>query len=106
MDRRSELAELIDLLSKENKMLVLPGTNYAVPEASTDITTIKEQCKQIIVEYSWKMVFAQDEAEFNSLFDEMKTTVEGLGYEQVLEVDRQNCEDQYAAFEAVKAASE
>lgn len=95
----------IDLLSKENKMLVLAGTNYAVPEASTDITTIKEQCKQIIVEYSWKMAFAQDEAEFASLFEEMKTTVLGLGYEQVLAVDRQNCEDQYAAFEAAKAAS-
>lgn len=96
----------IDLLQKENKMLVLPGTNYAVPEASTDISTIKEQCKQIIVEYSWKMVFAKDEAEFYKMLEEMQTTVKGLGYDQVLEVDRQNCEDQYAAFEEAKAASD
>lgn len=34
------------------------------------------------------MAFAQDEAEFASLFEEMKTTVLGLGYEQVLAVDR------------------
>ena len=95
----------IDLLKEKDMLLVLPGTNYATPEYSTDITTIKEQCKQVIVEYSWKMVFAKDEAEFNALFQEMKETAEGLGFNQVLEVDMQNCEDQYAAFEEAKQAS-
>ena len=96
----------IDLLKENNNLLVLPGSNYAVPEYSTDISTIKEQCKQIIVEYSWKMVFASNEEEFNVLLKEMQDTVNGLGYEQVLEVDIQNCKDQYAAFDAVKAVSQ
>ncbi len=95
----------IDAFKANNKLLVLPGTNYATPEYSTDISTIKEQCKQVIVEYSWKMVFASDEKEFNSLLEEMQLTVEGLGYNQVLAVDTQNCKDQYAAFDAAKEAS-
>ncbi|MGN0152002.1 MAG: ABC transporter substrate-binding protein [Wujia sp.] len=95
----------IDLLKEKNKLLVLPGTNYATPEYSTDINTIKGQCKQIIVEYSWKMVFAENEDEFNALFQEMKETAEGLGFNDVLAVDKQNCEDQYKAFEDAKAVS-
>lgn len=95
----------IDLLNEKDKLLVLPGTNYAVPEYSSDISAIKEQCKQIIVEYSWRMVFAENEDEFNSLLKEMQDTVIGLGYEQVLEVDMQNCQDQYDAFDEAKAAS-
>lgn len=95
----------ISYLSENNKLLVLPGSTYAVPAYETDISAIKEQCKQIIVEYSWKMVFAKDEAEFNSFLDEMITTVDGLGYQDVLAVDKQNCEDQNKAFEEAKSVS-
>lgn len=97
-------ATAIERLNSTGKLLVLPGTNYAMPEYSTDISAIKEQCKQTIIEYSWKMVFAKDAAEFDSLLKEMQTTVKGLGYDQVLEVDKQNCQDQYKAFDEALAA--
>lgn len=95
----------ISYLSENGKLLVLPGSTYAKPAYDTDISAIQEQCKQIIIEYSWKMAFAKDDAEFNSFLDEMITTVEGLGYDQVLAVDKKNCEDQNAAFEAAKAVT-
>ena len=95
----------IEYLKKNDLILVCPGTNYATPDYSTDINTIKEQCKQTIVEYSWKMVFAKDEAEFNTLLKEMTETAKGLGYDQVYEVDKKNCQDRFAAFEEVKKAS-
>lgn len=88
----------INYLKNTDHLLVLPGTGYATPEYSTDISTIKEQCKQSIVEYSWKMVFANDENEFNSLLKEMQDTVVGLGYNDVLAVDEQNCRDHFAAI--------
>ena len=68
-----------------------------------DISTIKEQCKQSIVAYSWQMAFAKDEAEFNSLLKEMQDTVNGLGYDQVLAVDQKNCEGQNAAIKEASA---
>ncbi len=89
----------IDYLKDTDHLLVCPGTNYSTPEYSTDISTIKEQCKQTIVEYSWKMVFANDEDEFNSLLKEMQDTAEGLGYDDVLAVDEQNCQDHFAAID-------
>lgn len=87
----------IERLQATGKILVIPGSNYAKPEYSTDISTIKEQCKQTIVEYSWKMVFADNEDEFNDYFKEMQDTVTGLGYDEVLAVDEQNCQDKFAA---------
>lgn len=91
----------IEYMKSNNLLVVLPGTDYSTPEYATDISTIKEQCKQSIVSYSWQMVFAKDEAEFNSLLKEMQDTVNGLGYDQVLAVDEQNCKDHIAAINEV-----
>ena len=83
----------IERLEATDNLLVLPGTNYSTPEYSTDINTIKEQCKQTIVADSWQMIFAKDEAEFNKILKDMQDTVQGLGYDQVYEVDQKNYQD-------------
>lgn len=43
------------------------------------------------------MVFADNEAEFDRLLKDMRDTVNGLGYEQVLAVDMQNASDEAAS---------
>lgn len=70
-----------------------PGTSYLQPEEGSDITTLRGQCKAVIVDDSWKMIFAKDETEFNSILKHMQDTVKGLGYEQVLNVDMKNAKD-------------
>lgn len=90
----------IQHFEKTGNLMVMAGTDYATPEYSTDINTIKEQCKSTIVEYSWKMVFASSEDEFNSLLDEMQSTAKGLGYDQVYAIDKKNCEDHIAKMKA------
>jgi multiple sugar transport system substrate-binding protein/putative aldouronate transport system substrate-binding protein len=84
--------------------LVAPGSSYVAPPEETEITTLRAQCREIIKEVSWKMVFAANEDEFNSILADMQKTVKGLGYDQVLAVDMQNAKDQNDA--RVKAASE
>jgi len=96
-DKNEGAKTAIERLSATDKILVIPGSSYAAPEYSTDISTIKEQCKQTIVQYSWQMVFANSEEEFQSLLTQMQETVEGLGYNDVLAVDEQNCKDKFAA---------
>jgi len=92
----------IDELKNKSMLTVVPGSNYAIPEYTTDISTIKEQCKQVIVQDSWQMVFAKDEDEFNSILKNMQDTVNGLGYDKVLAVDKQNCTDKFASYAALK----
>lgn len=90
-----------EFFETNNMIVVSPGSGYAnAPEAS-DITTIRSQIKATVVEYSWKAVFAKDEAEFNALVKEMQDTAIGLGYNDVLAVDMANVEAQKQARIAV-----
>ena len=53
------------------------------------------------------MVFADDEQEFNRLYDQMYKEVMELGYETMLEVDLQNAKAKEAArWEAVERFEE
>ena len=87
----------IELLEKKGALAVAPGTSYIQPKESSNITTLRGQCKAVIVDDSWKMVFAADEAEFDSALQHMQDTVGGLGYDRVLEVDLKNAKDRAAA---------
>ena len=86
-----------EFLESKNALSVAAGTSYIQPEESSDITTLRGQCKAVIVDDSWKMIYAKDETEFNSILKHMQDTVKGLGYEQVLEVDMKNAKDQAAS---------
>lgn len=87
----------MDYLQENNLILVAPGSSYTTPEEDSNITTVRGQCMATIVDNSWKMVFAANEADFDTLLEDMQTTAKGLGYEDVLEVDIKNAQDQNAA---------
>lgn len=83
----------MDYLTQNDQILVAPGSGYVVPEEDSQITTLRGQCKASIVDYSWKLVFASDENEFQSLVEEMQSTLKGLDYDTVLEYDMQCAKD-------------
>ena len=87
----------IEHLQKNKQLAVGTGTSYTQPEESSDISTLRNQCKSTIVDSSWKMIFAKDEAEFNSILKDMQKTVKGLGYDKVLKVDMKNAKDKAAS---------
>ena len=91
----------MEYLTSHNQIMVAPGSGYAVPEESSQISTLRGQCKASIVDYSWKMVFAEDEGEFNSLLAEMQDTLEGLDYQTVLDYDMECAKAQNDAREEV-----
>lgn len=84
----------IGYLEENDQLLVAPGASYVAPEDSSEISTLRNQVKATIIEYSWRMVFAKDEAEFDQLLKEMQETADGLGYQTVLEFDMNNAKDQ------------
>lgn len=87
----------IENLQKNKQLAVGTGTSHTQPEESSDISTLRNQCKSTIVDSSWKMIFAKDEAEFNSILKDMQKTVKGLGYDKVLKVDMKNAKDKAAS---------
>lgn len=94
---QNKVETTMDYLHSNNLILVAPGSSYTTPEEDSNITTVRGQCMSTVVDNSWKMIFAADEAEFTALLEEMQTTAKGLGYEEVLTVDMQNAKDQNAA---------
>lgn len=92
----------IDYLTQKDQFMVAPGTSFIQPAETAEISTLRSQCKAIIVENSWKMVFAKNADEFNSLLADMQKIVEGLGYDQVLEYDMKIAKEQNDARDAVR----
>lgn len=91
----------LEYLEKNDMVLVAPGSGYIAPEEDSSTTTLRSQCKETIVDYSWRMIFASSEEEFEALKKDMQDTVNGLGFEEVLAVDMKNAQDQQSAREAV-----
>ncbi|WP_129789850.1 ABC transporter substrate-binding protein [Promicromonospora panici] len=91
----------MEYLQSNDMLLVAPGASFTTPADDSETETLRNQVKATIVEHSWKMAFAKDEAEFDSLLAEMQETANGLGYEKVLEVDIANAKAQNEARAAV-----
>ena len=93
----------VEYLKNSDQLMVAPGSSYIAPAEDSEIATLRGQCRATIIEYSWKMVFAENEDEFNSYLKEMQDTVIGLGYDKVLAVDMKNAKDQNTARIAAAA---
>lgn len=89
----------MEYLAENDMMVIAPGCDYAKPTESLEVSTMRNQCRSIIVEYSWKMIFAENEEEFNSLLTTMQTKVKSLGYDEVYAIDLINAHNQNAARE-------
>lgn len=64
---------------------------------SQDLEQKKAQIGSVVQEYSWRMVFAKDEAEFNALWEEMTDKAYGLGYQELLDWSIAETEKIFAA---------
>lgn len=84
---RMDAADPMDYLKKNDKLMVLPGGSVQTEEESNELTTIRGQCKKIIVDLSWKMVFARNESVYRECQNEMRMKLQSIGYEQVLNKD-------------------
>lgn len=91
-DMQAESA--LDYIISHAQYLICPGILYRAPTESSEIATLRSQCRNVIVEYSWKMIFAKDEETFYALQSELQNTAISLGYEQVLAWDMDNVQKQ------------
>lgn len=96
-DANGGAKNVAELFTKTNQILIANGTNYVVKEQGSQIEALRNQCKAIIVEDSWKMIFAKDEEEFYKLQKHMQETVKGLGYDEVLAFDMKCAKEQSTA---------
>lgn len=94
-------ATTMDYLRQHGEIVVAPGSGYVAPQDSSEIQTLRNQIKAVIVQDSWKMAMATSERQFASLLKDMQSTAAGLGYRKVLKVDMANAHAQNATRLAV-----
>lgn len=97
-------ATTIEYLEANDSILVAPGASYTAPADDSETETLRNQVKAAVVQYSWQMVFAESESQFESLKKQLIETAKGLGYDKVLEVDMANAKEQNEQRVAVTEA--
>ncbi len=100
---RTELTP-IGYFNENNMITVVPGTEWVQEEYPDYLKTIQEQCRQTIIDYSWRMVFADSEDEFYRLKEELLGTLSRLDYDKFLEFNIENAVKRYEALQSAKEA--
>lgn len=79
--------EPVDYMKKNNLLVVSPNVSVTLPSDSSDISVIRNQCNEALCDYSWRMIFAKDDAEFDSMWDEMCKQMDGFGFQELYDFD-------------------
>ena len=53
----------------------------------TQFKSLRAEINGKLCEYTWKAIFAKDDAEFEALWDEMITALDGFDYDKLYEND-------------------
>ena len=96
----------VDWMKKNGVLLASPNVSVALKTDTIDIGMIRVDVNKVLCEYTWKMIFTEDEAEFEALWDQMIKKMDGFGYKELYAFDCANyqveVDAKIAAAEAVK----
>lgn len=95
-------AEPVDYMKDNNVLLVSPNVSVSLPSDTNDISLIRESCNKGVCDYTWKMIFAKDDAEFDALWDEMTTYLDGYGFQDLVNFDKEKHQIEVDAKNAAK----
>jgi putative aldouronate transport system substrate-binding protein len=77
---------------KNNMIDIVQNINTSLGSDSSDIKNKRSQISDYVKNTSWKMIFAKDQAEFDQLWNKLKSDVVGLGWKDVFTVDTERAE--------------
>lgn len=89
----------------KNNLIAIAPQGFTGKEPLLMDKTLEQKNKQIgtiIQQYSWKMVFTKNQAEFDKLNKEMHDKVNGLGYAEVMEFSIKKAEELFEARKSVQ----
>lgn len=78
----------LDYYKKNNMISVVPNINVNLGNDSSTIKNERNQCKKILLDTSWSMIFAKNQADFDKLWSNMKTQLNGMGWGDLLSTDQ------------------
>ncbi|MDK2967441.1 sugar ABC transporter substrate-binding protein [Lacrimispora sp.] len=94
-------AEPVDYMKDNKILLISPNVSVSLPSDPADISIIRKQCNDLFCDYSWRMIYAKDDAEFDSLWEEMGTQMQGMGFDDLVKFDEDKYQIELEAKQAV-----
>lgn len=82
--------------------VVAPATTYTQSSREGEFKTIWETVKDTVVTYSWRAIYANSDAEFDKIVDEMIEQANGYGYQQCVEYAIKEAEVRHQLEEDVR----
>lgn len=95
-------AEPAEYMKKNNILLVSPNVSVSLPSDPNDIAVVRSQCGDNLCDYSWRMIFAKNQSEFDSMWDEMTEQLDGFGFQDIVKFDKEKYQIELDAKNAVK----
>ena len=77
----------VDYMLKNGMLEPSPNVGYAAPKDEGEIKSLRPEINGKLCEYTWKAIFAKDDAEFEALWDEMIEVLDGFDYDKLYEND-------------------
>jgi multiple sugar transport system substrate-binding protein/putative aldouronate transport system substrate-binding protein len=77
----------VEYLENNGMLSPVASVNKALAIDTTDISLIRSQCGNLVCDTSWKMIYASSAEEFEQMWDDMCTQLEGFGWSQLVEFD-------------------
>lgn len=89
--------EPVEWMKNNNKLVISPNVAVSLVPDTAEIGVIRNQCNETLCADSWKMIFAKDDAEFDAMWEDMATTLDGLGFQDLYKFD---CEKHQVEIDA------
>ena len=98
-----DAADDVDWMKKNGKLFATPSVDFAPAADNNDIAALRADVNKCLCEYTWNLIMtcATDE-EFEAMWDEMVTQLDGFGYKELYEYD---CGMWQPEIDAKKAAA-
>jgi len=95
-------AEPIDWMRNNGKLLISPNVAVSLESDSTDSALWRNQCNQELCDASWKMIFAENDAQFDQMWDEMVKKLDSYHFQDLYKFDVEKHTVEVNAKKAVK----
>ncbi|MCR5177616.1 MAG: sugar ABC transporter substrate-binding protein [Lachnospiraceae bacterium] len=95
-------AEPAEWMKKNSKLVISPNVTVPLGSDTADISVTRNQCNETLCDYSWKMIFAEDDASFDAMWDEMAATMDGTGFQDLYKFDCEKWQPQIDAKNALQ----
>jgi len=89
--------DVLSFLRSRDRLVVNSPSGYNAPPLTTDENTMFQQVSQEIVNTSWRMCFARDQDDFDSMWSSMVTTAKGLGFDEIYDLNQKQAAELFAA---------